>query len=240
MTRIGSALGATLLLSCACLASGCAFVEVDVHPPDKDAWGKAFSSNAGRGREVILVAPFGDVRVHDRCGMQKNGYNMDTADVKCRVNPRQWFPDALALELTRSGFKVLRADAVPGPSTVVIRGVVEQAFFEPVNKFFSMTVEGDFAASLTVTTLSGLKAERRFYVKGTEDGIASTEGTFQTAADDATKKLAKHMVIAITELLDRYPALGAPEASGATRTSWLAPTRAHDAPLGEGVLGVLP
>ncbi len=225
--RLGS-LGILVFASAfAAFATGCALTNVDVHPPDKDGWGRAFSTNAGRGREVILVAPFGDTRVHDRCGMQKNGWNMDTADVECKVSPRKWFPDALAYELGRSGYKVLRADAVPGPSTIVIRGVVEQAFFEPVDHFFSRSVEGDFAATLTVTTGSGLNAQRRFYVKGTEESIASTEGVFQTAADDATRRLAKVMVIALTELLDRYPQLGAPEASGATKTSLLGPLPEH-------------
>jgi hypothetical protein len=146
--------------------------------------------------------------------MQKNGYNMDTASVECTEAPGQWFADELALELTRAGYKPLRSDAVPGPTTVVLHGAVRQLFLEPVHHFWTLTVEGDFAASLVVTSPSGLHAERNFFVKGEQTSWASTENTFQHAADNATHRLARAMVTSLTELLDRYPDLGTPTASG--------------------------
>jgi hypothetical protein len=200
-------------------ATGCAFTPVEVHPPEVKAppgW-RSNAPSPGRNREVIVYAPFGDVRFDShRCGMQKNGYNMDTANVECTEQPGRWFADELALELTRAGFRALRSDSVPGPTTVVVRGSVRQLFLEPVHHFFTLTVEGDFAANLTVTSPSGLHAERTFFVKGTDTGMASTEGTFQAAADDASHRMARAMVLALTELLDRYPDLGAPTASAPT------------------------
>lgn len=204
-----------LLGAASVLSTGCAFSNVEVHPPDATAPARtAALAQRGRGREIIILAPFADARVRKRCGMQKNGYNMDTADVECTEVPGRWLADALAIELTRAGYKPLRSDAVPGPTTVVVRGTVHQLFLEPKHDFFTLTVEGDMSARLVVTSASGLVAERGFYVKGTETSLASTEDTFQAAADDATHLIARSMVSSLTELLDRYPDLGAPSATG--------------------------
>jgi len=209
-----------LFLAVATLVStGCAFANVDVHPPEAPAPAQLEAQGRGgpgRGREVIVYAPFADARYElTRCGMQKNGYNMDTADVKCTEAPGLWVADALAIELQRAGYKPLRSDAVPGPTTVVVRGTVHQLFLEPKHDFFTLTVEGDLSARLVVSTASGLVAERGFYVKGTETGIASTEAAFQASADQATRRIARAMVAALTQLLDRYPDLGTPSASAA-------------------------
>jgi hypothetical protein len=207
------------LAALASLETGCAFVNVDVHPPDAppaSALAPQAGKSPGRGREIIVHAPFADSRYEPtRCGMQKNGYNMDTADVKCTEPPGTWLADALAVELLRAGYKPLRSDAVPGPTTVVVRGTVHQLFLEPKHDFWTLTVEGDIAARLVVTSPSGLSAERSFYVKGTETGFASSEATFQASSDHATRQIARSMVRALTELLDRYPDLGTPSASAA-------------------------
>ena len=50
-------------------------------------------------------------------------------------------------------------------------------------------------------------------MKGGETHLASTEGVFQAAADDGTAKIANRMTIALTELLDRFPEVGAPSAT---------------------------
>jgi hypothetical protein len=207
-----------LLLAVATLAStGCAFTNVDVHPPDAPPAAQLAAQargGPGRGREVIVMAPFADARYElTRCGMQKNGYNMDTADVKCTEAPGRWVADALAVELLRAGYKPLRSDAVPGPTTVVVSGTVHQLFLEPKHHFWTLTVEGDVSARLVVSTANGLLAERGFYVKGEETGLASTEATFQASADHATRQIARAMVTSLTQLLDRYPDLGTASAS---------------------------
>ena len=197
-------------------STGCAFANVDVRPPDSVAATTPTASGPGRGREIILASPFADARPDpSRCGMQKNGYNADTADVHCTEVPGTWLADALAAELARNGYKPLRGDAVPGPSSVVVRGTVLEMFFEPVDHFWTRSVEGDTSVKLVVTSPNGLSAERTFYVKGHARGIASTEGKFQESADDATQQIARGMVQALTELLDRYPELAKPQAHGA-------------------------
>jgi hypothetical protein len=205
------------LLGVTLFSTGCAFANVDVHPPETPAASPATAERTGgrgRNREVIVMAPFGDDRAdRTRCGMQKNGYDMDTANVNCTEVPGRWLADELALELTRAGYRPLRSDAVPGPNSVVIHGSVRQLFLEPVHHFWTLTVEGDFSASLAVTSPNGLRAERSFFVKGTQEGLASTEGTFQSAADRASHRLARQMVESLTELLDRYPDLGGPTAT---------------------------
>ena len=199
------------------LSTGCAFSNVDVHPPEAAAPKTPAGAGPGRGREIIVFSPFVDDRPkraeRARCGMQKNGYNMDTADVICSEPPGRWLADALALELAKAGYKPLRADAVPGPTTVVVHGRVGRLFLEPKHNFFTLTVEGDIATHLVVTTPNGLHAERKFYVKGEDTDLASTEATFQAAADRATRQVARAMVAALTELLDKYPELGAPSAT---------------------------
>ena len=125
---------------------------VEVHAPEATSAASIVSRGPGRGREVIIVAPFDDARRDPtRCGMQKNGYQMDTADVECVDRPGRWLADAFAQQLTSAGYRVLRADAVPGPSTLVVRGEVRQLFLEPIDGFFTRTVEADFSAHLTVT-----------------------------------------------------------------------------------------
>jgi hypothetical protein len=199
-------------MAAACLSVGCAFTNVDVHPPE--SMGPRAAPGPGRAREVILVAPFEDAREErDRCGMQMNGWRMDTADVVCNETPGRWLADALAVTLTHDGYRVLSSTAVAGPSTIVVHGSVRKLFLEPHDGVFTRTVEGDFSVHLVVTTGSGLRAERTFFVKGTEEHIGSFESVFQAAADDATRRIANAMSGALSDLLTRYPELGAPEAT---------------------------
>jgi hypothetical protein len=195
------------------LLSGCAFANVQVHPTEQPDL--PYLTNAGRGREVIVVMPFEEKR-HElgRCGMQKNGYNTDTADAVCSVAPNRWLADALAQALVKSGYRVLRDDtAVPGPTTVVVRGELRQYFIEPKNNFMYVTLEADIGIVLDVASPNGLRAQRSFYVKGTDSGMASSEAHFQAASDEAASEIVGSMVLAITQLLDRYPGLGAPAAT---------------------------
>jgi hypothetical protein len=207
---------ALFALTAAALSTGCAFSTVHVQPPPTKT--EAKPDGRGRGREVIVVAPFDDARAYDRCGMQMNGYRMDTADVVCDVPPGRWLSDAFAAALSREGYRVLAADAVPGPSTIVVRGSVQKLFLEP-HDTLTRTVEGDFSVHLVVKTASGLRAERTFYVKGKQSDLASTEAVFQAAADDATTNIAFDMTTKLTELLERYPDLGAPQATRAVALS---------------------
>jgi hypothetical protein len=180
--RISSWAAASALLPVLLLGpSGCALTDVTVHPP---APGQvAAQSGVGRGREVVVMAPFADYRpVRDRCGMKKNGYNTDSADVHCAVQPTDWVTHALVDGLAASGFRVL----------------VNQAG----------STEADIAVTLRMSTPSGLAAERVFYFKGREPTMFGTDDTFDDAAKNATREAVAGMVAAIVQLLDRYPQLG--------------------------------
>jgi hypothetical protein len=190
-------------------ASGCAFTQVDVEPPA--AQDLNVPSRLGRGRDVIVDIPFDDKRAdRGRCGTQKNTYNMETANVVCKIPPAEWVAHALATGLQRAGFHVLvLAGRQPSaPSTVLVHGEVTQFFVEPKVNAFTVAPEADIGVRLVVSSPSGLLAERRFYFKGTDEGLLATEDHFQAAARTATHDAVDSMVGAVVALLDRYPQLG--------------------------------
>jgi hypothetical protein len=195
---------AALALPC---ASGCAFTQVDVEPPaaqDLNA-----TSGIGRGRDVVVDIPFDDKRAdRGRCGTQKNTYNMETANVVCKVPPAEWVAHALATGLQRAGFHVLTGGSPSSPSTVRVHGEVTQFFVEPKVNALTVAPEADIGVRLVVSSPSGLLAERRFYFKGTEEGLLATEDHVQAAARTATHDAVDGMVGAVVALLDRYPQLG--------------------------------
>jgi hypothetical protein len=167
-------------------------------------------SNLGRGREVVVDAPFADARqLPERCGMKKNGYNTDSADVHCSVRPSEWMTAALIDGLAASGFRVLVNDRGAAPSSPRIDGQLVQFFVEPKLDVFAFTPEADIAVTLHVSTPSGLSADRVFYFKGGETRYIGTDDTFQDAVEASTRSAVSGMVGAIAQLLDRYPQLGA-------------------------------
>ena len=201
------ALAAIALVS-GTLASGCAFTEIALHPPPASAMnvGPTVGGGIGRGREVVLAGPLADVRLDpSRCGMKKNGYNMDTADIHCAVPPPQWLTQALADGLHSAGFVVTAAPSSPAPAAY-INGQVVQFFVEPKVGFFSFNPEADIAVTLTVSTSNGVVADRRFYWKAVHGAALGTDDVFQAATDEATLEAVRGMVVAIAALLDRYPA----------------------------------
>ena len=207
-----------LLPILAALSSGCAFTDVPLELPTH---GLENTVSGGKGRQVIVVNPFKDERtIRDRCGMQKNGYNMDTANAICQSDPNTWIAKLLADELRASGFSVLDAEAVHRPSAIRIDGSLIKIFVEPVIGAWSGSLEADLSVRLSVTTATGLEAERSFFVKGWKGGVlASTAQPYHTALHRATQAMLDEMVRAILELMDRYPQLGlsAPDASALAR-----------------------
>jgi hypothetical protein len=192
---------------------GCAFIDLNVTPPSPSVFSDA--PNLGRGREVIVDRPFADRRGYPgRCGMQKNGYNMDTADVFCSITPTDWIAGTLEQGLTAAHFRVLHPGDPIGPDVVRIQGAVFQFFLEPDIGGLAVTSEADIGVKLIATSASGLRAERVFYVKGTDTTLMATEANFQTASEDATIQVVRLMVEHLSKLMDRYPQLGKPGVSG--------------------------
>lgn len=194
------------LLAPALLASGCAFTDIPLTLPTQ---GLADTVTGGRGRQVIVVIPFRDGRELKRCGMQKNGYNMDTADAVCQSDPALWIAKLLADELRASGFSVLDETAEHRPGALRIDGSLFKLFVEPVLGAWTGSLEADLAVTLKVSTQTGLEAERKFFVKGWKGGqLASTMQPYHTALHRATQELLAEMVRSIVELMDRFPQLG--------------------------------
>jgi hypothetical protein len=153
--------------------------------------------------------PFADHRPnHERCGMKKNGYGMDTANAQCAVPPAQWMAKALSQGLSSAGYRVFVNPVTPAPSSVRVHGTLLQFFVEPHLGVFTYTPETDISIKLAVTSPTGLKAERTFYLKSVETSAFGTEENFQKSASTATRDTVAAMVDAITSLLNLYPQLG--------------------------------
>ena len=201
------------LLALSLLASGCAFTDIPLTLPTR---GLAQTVPGGRGRQVVVVVPFKDGRELRRCGMQKNGYNMDTADAICQSDPALWIAKLLADELRASGFAVLDEEASHRPGALRIDGSLYKLFVEPVLGVWTGSLEADLAVTLKISTQTGLEAERKFFVKGWKGGqLASTMQPYHTALYRATQALLDEMVRSIVELMDRYPQLGSWRRPGA-------------------------
>jgi hypothetical protein len=192
---------------------GCVYSSVRLRPPSPQDLRQP--PTLGKGREIALISPFFDERPSTyRCGMRKNGYNTDTADVMCLLPPAKWLANALSQGLTSAGFRVSTGRNSQSPSAVIVQGVVLQFFVEPYLSFFTISPEADISVKLVVSTPSGLRAERVFYVKGVEVSFTAAEYNFQAAAESATQQAVDAMVRAIASLLDRYsPAQASPAVS---------------------------
>jgi hypothetical protein len=191
------------------LLGGCAFTDMKLPLPVK---GLDPTVAGGGGREVVVTVPFADDRGVKRCGMKKNGYNMDTADIVCQGDPALWLGKLFADELRASGFRVLGADDARKPSAVRLDGGLLTVFVEPVIGAWSGSLETDLQVKLVATSDTGLRAERVFFVKGAKKGLmVVTDQPVQTAFHRATQDLLREMVQAVFELMLKYPQLGGGE-----------------------------
>jgi hypothetical protein len=198
---------AAALVALGCLSGACAFTDIRLTLPTK---GLDDTIPGGNGRQIVVVTPFSDEReIRDRCGMQKNGYNMDTADAVCQSDPSAWIADLLADELRASGFTVIDEATEHRPGALRIDGSLLKIFVEPVIGFWSGSLESDLSVKLRATTETGLEAERTFFVKGWKGGqMLSTTRPYLTSLHRATQQLLEEIVGAVLELMDRYPQLG--------------------------------
>lgn len=194
----------------ATILSGCAFTDVQLDMPVS---GLEQPITGGNNREVIVSIPFNDTRPHkERCGMKKNGYNMDTADAICGIAPSEWIAQLLVDELRASRFKVLPPHAPHGRAALKIEGDVQKIFVEPVIGMWSGSLETDLQVKLTATTETGLRAERTFFAKGIKKGvIAATRTPFHTSLKRAADELLTEMVEAVFYLMNKYPQIGVPD-----------------------------
>jgi hypothetical protein len=198
---------AAIAMVAALCAPGCALTNMTLETPPHARVTRAAS--VGQGREIALVVPFADRRATpQRCGMKKNGYNMDTADVLCAEPPNQWLAALLAEELRKAGFQVATDPRQAGPGALRLEGTLTQFFLEPDVGFVTFAPEADIELRLVATAPSGLVAERRFYAKGRETAMFGTEENFRLAADSAVRDMLVRVVAAVTELVRQVPEIG--------------------------------
>ncbi len=186
---------------CACFAllawlDGCAYTTTTVTLP------KLLQPAPPSGaREVVVVGPFVDARAQrGRCGMKKNGYNGDTADILCAEDPGAWVAHRLASELRAVG--VIVHDA-PHGSALRIEGTLLEFFSEPQPQAFTVDLETDIHVVLTATWPDGAVADKELYVKGVETSAAGNDAAFQASVNDASTHMSRDLLVSVLALLDR-------------------------------------
>jgi hypothetical protein len=187
---------------------GCALTDAQVR---LDSSAAKLRIRGGREREVIVL-PATDTRPDPkRCGAKRNTYGVETADVFCAPAPRQWLGQLVANGLYRAGFRVVTTKTKRAKDPLFVHLELEHLFVDPVPGMWVVTLVADVHVIVKVGTLSGLVAERSFWVKGENAVTAVADDDFQVAVDRATQRLADSIVHAILSLANRYPGLGAVE-----------------------------
>lgn len=190
------------LAAIALLLGGCAFGTLNLQTPHTVPTGV---SGLGEGRPIAVVVPFDDERrIRNRCGMKKNSYNMDTADVVCTEHPPRWLAERLVAALREADFEVTEIRPSAAPDHVAVEGTLLTLFIEPRIGFWVVGLETDIYARLNVTSPNGLDAERTFFVKSEEQAIAGVEGAYRQSFVHASDQILRDMVVAIGQLLDEY------------------------------------
>lgn len=194
-----------IMIAVALSTFGCAFANYSIDLPE----GIGTGLKGGNGRKISVNIPFSDERPDKtRCGMQKNGYNMDTASGLCSDDPAAWIAKILSRELRAAGFEVVNELKEEGRNVVRVEGQVLQVFVEPVMGAWDVAAEADIDIKLILQSDSGLRAERRFYVKGVRTRMIAMPDLMQTSMQEAFRQTLVQMVEAIISLMNRYPQLG--------------------------------
>jgi hypothetical protein len=190
-------LAALSLAGCTFFTEGNPRLPVSVQAPEGMP-----AANSGAGRRVLVQVPFEDKRPdRDHCGMQKKTYGVTPGFVYCTTPPEAELARLLAERLRAAGFDVTTGEVPGSADTVRIEGRLLQFFVEPVRP--TADLETDIHVKLRATTASGLEAEREFYKKG-------RGSDFQRSVNSGVRKILTAMVAAVSDLMDRNPALGQP------------------------------
>lgn len=195
----------TLILILA--SAGCAFTDIPLDMPNSRLEAPI---SGGNNRSIIVIQPFSDNRSDtSRCGMKKNGYNMDTANAVCKTTPEEWLAQQLTDELRASGFNVVTEKPSVKTNALILRGSISKLFIEPVLGFWSGSLETDIQVKLTASSNNGLFGERTFFVKGVKKGvIISTSSPYKTSLKRAADEILTKMVEAVHALMNQYPSIG--------------------------------
>ena len=146
----------------------------------------------GQDRELYITAPFIDKRnIRTNCGV----------NTVCDIDPVQWITNLFILELRDSGFVVITNPGRNKGNIPKIEGSLLKIYTEPL----SGSLETDIHIVLSVTTNSGFKAQRTFYVKGTEESSFLHSNPIILMHQSflkATQKVVSDMRNAVIELMD--------------------------------------
>jgi hypothetical protein len=188
--------------------AGCAFNDITVSAPR--SFRIARGAGRGAGREVVVGEAFHDGRPEThRCGIKKNGYNAESANVFCAMPPHKMLADMLAIELSAAGFQVARDPGRAAPSAVVISGVLLQAFVEAKHDFVVAHNETDLGLKLIAKSMDGLWAERTFYVKGVDPFLFDVDGSAERSFHSGVRQMLTTTVAAIANLVETLPVASA-------------------------------
>lgn len=221
--RSGPRCRSSLLLSiifalAAISSSGCALTTMTFAQPPYAAVTSA--APVGQGREILLVRPFVDQRViRHRCGMKKNGFNGDTANIFCAAPPNEWLAALLSQELSAAGFRVTSDPQQAGPDALRLDATLALFFIEAYVGAFSFSPEADLELHVIATNRAGLEARRTFYFKGHDVGTTGTEENYRLAAESAIRQMLRGVVGSVVQLTQQYPQLGLPSRVASSPTS---------------------
>jgi hypothetical protein len=181
------------------LVSGCAFANVNVSLPADTTAGYS----GGQGRALIIPTFVDRREVKERVGMQKNNFGMDTASAVPDQSVDAWLTARLASELRSAGFQIVSEG--PNPKASRVQGYILKLFIEPVQQWMTVDLETDLSVRIRVTRPDGVEAERQYFVKGVEQGLASLAGSYTASVRKATDTLMKRIVADVINLLNRFP-----------------------------------
>jgi len=177
---------------------GCAFGTRTVvlhYPPEEPAEGLVASAEAeasvsAEPRSIVLS--LSDKRTDNRrIGNVRNGFGMDTADVVTQDDVLAWVDGALAQELTRAGYRVIRPDSLEsGGDAIDLKADITRVYCDVY-----MTYDGE------VALLVNLESRRRDAVALQLLGEGSVGVNWAATAESYGESLALALQDVIAKLL---------------------------------------
>lgn len=209
LAGLGRLAGLSLLLLA---PSACAFTtgHVRLDPVSKES-----AAAGGGGREVIVFPAVDERSETARCGVKRNTYGSETADVLCTPEPSQWLSELILRGLDRAKFKVVTTVTAQSPDPLRIHLRLEHLFIDQIPGALTVTLNTDMHVVVTADTAAGLVAERSFFVQSQNDVAGVLDRGLQASADQATQELADHIIDALLALNRRYPSQGVARAAAA-------------------------
>lgn len=191
---------------------GCAFTDGHVK---LDPIPTASAAHGGAAREVVVFPPTDTRSEQARCGVKRNTYGSETADVLCTPEPSQWLGELVLRGLDRAKFKVVTTQTAHSADPLRIRLRLAHLFIDQIPGMMTVTLHTDINVVVSVDSNAGLVAERSFLVQTDTNVLGVVDKGLQAAMDEATARLADRIVDAVLVLSKRYPSTDAAAAAAA-------------------------